>query len=310
MSLCGEFARDVQYVKRDLLQSWYFKCALLSTLVWSAVYLLCASSMAHDALQVSDHDSIRFWMIRATTIQFPDFVIRTWRGSNDTFEDMTCTTGDGLGGSRSVPVLECQHLPMSQCRAVNASLLIGNPNDTHHWPEPSQRRIDCYPKVKVGAGKTRPDDLAWQVEEHGRALGENSYISMWFRPQAEAWISVNPVYIRVPGDAFIRPFFERDMHYHSSFEDEHQFHVATVLNSNFIRVYEPWDFYTAAMNVADLGGLLIFFIIVHKIIMFGVRNLGIENDSQYLAAGKAFNPAGGDGYAADDGSAAAAYGAT
>jgi len=278
--LCGELLDKVGAVRSDL-GSWYFRIWLVVVSLLSVLYLVGAGSVMHDALEQTEEDSLRQWFFFDAVQQFPDWRVRVSPKSTDKISSVTCETGNAAGAKVPVAVQGCMAQPQETCRAVRGSLHFGNLLDPHAWPEPSSRRIDCYIEVDHDPA-TNPSDLAWELDD-GIAVGTESYISMWFRARSVAWVLVNPIYVRVWGDSFIRKLWERNMYYHSTTETTHMYHVATVLNSKWSRAVEPWDFFTIPMMLADLGGLYAIMLVILKLIMYGVRNAGIENDSKFLA---------------------------
>jgi len=237
----------------------------------------------------SDHAAkekdFKFWVNNVSELAFPRFHIRIARDMGN-YEKII---GSPICMHRNahVYIADCQPyrgqtLSREVCFAVNTDRITAENRWNARFDE---SRITCYFNT-TGSNFTYENFLvAWELEEiegeHVANFGGNSYSSIWFGPEAGAWVMLKKFYVKFSGR--LETEWERELIYHSSVYFPGHYSVSTILASFDVTHIEQSDVYNGWLMMGDSGGFTFAMVLFHTLIMILV-GIGLTNNSKFLGA--------------------------
>jgi len=268
----GETWIKIQQIAHDLKVSRYFDIWAGVWAIMAIVGFACMIILAQRAQNRLAERDIRIWLENATTINFPQFHVRFGGGENETIIDQQCT-------HMGVPlnVMPCQPYrgvvqPINRCVAINSSSVVANQNIVN------TERIQCTIYTFITPGNSL---MAFEFEGQNIATyGGNSYASVWFAANSNAWIMLEKALYDSDGNPEITEW-HRSLLYHSTAYSPGVYNITVIIGSYAVEHWEQVDSYTGWMSAGDIGGFGFFLVIIHSIIMM-IVGVFFKNNAVFL----------------------------
>jgi len=267
----GETWQKIQQIANDIRVSRYFDIWLAFWAVCAIVGFACLIILAQQAQTDLTEKDVRVWIENATTINFPQFHIRFGGGENETIVSQMCWH---MGSQMQIMscVQEGVVQPGDTCFSVNSSYTVADQTID------GSERIQCFIESWITPGDTL---MAFEFEgANVAAFGGNSYASIWFAPNSNAWIMLEKaLYNQFDGPQLTE--WRRSLLYHSTVSQLGHYNVTIIIGSFAVQHWDQVDSYTGWMSAGDIGGFAFFLVILHSIAML-VVGVFLNNNATFL----------------------------
>jgi len=279
--MAGETLDRIKAIAHDLAHSWYFRVWAFIWLIMALVVFSGLIILSQNASIQQKNESIQMWIDNSSSINYPRFHLRL-----DPFGHQVFTTPPpcfyGNGATAPLITYPCaawhgQNLPMSVCVAYGSdSIKVTNSGGNFNMSF-----ITCSVNT-AGVGFDNNTMLGFGLEGNNTfSWGGMAFHTTYIAPNNMAWVYLEKNTFQMSRKSQVFDLWTKTLVYHSTQFMPNFYNVSVIMNSFFVRHFEPMDIYNGWMTVGDIGGLGFFAVLLHTIVMI-IVGLFLSNTSSFL----------------------------